>query len=225
MPRVHIRTRKRAVVKRPMRCSAYPCKHDDPEIKVGDSYYTWAIKSSYGGTVYFRHVDCGYPRPTQLSNRKTAQVEEAVQDANWPVNPSLPDDWDGSTDSLGSVCEEFVADCKAVLEEIGSVGRDVGQEYQSSFDAMPEGLNQGETAQAMEQVAQDLEYWADELDSWDPNVEEPDWPERDDVPEEGDEQSQDATYREMVEQALDGWADDVRSEAEDKLGEMPEYQG
>jgi hypothetical protein len=215
MPRVHTATRKRKVVKRAMNCAG-PCKlaaeRGSTEILVGDSYYTWSRKLSRGGITYFKHVECGRPKPTQLSSRKTAVIDEAIGDANWPT-PTFD-----ANDS--GLAENFLAEVKSVVEEIGSVIRDVGQEYQDSFDNMPEGLNQGDTGQALEAVAQEMEDKADELESWDPSSEEPDWP---DTPDESDE-SDDAIDDER-QQAFETWADDVLQEAQDAVSEYPEYQG
>lgn len=214
MPRVHTATRKRAVVKHAMRCIG-PCKlaesrDGSTEIQVGDSYYTYSRKMSRGGITYFKHVACGYPRPTQLSNRKTAVIEEALLDASWPTASF------DSTDLAGQA-ESFLADVKSVVEEIAGVIRDVGQEYQDSFDNMPENLQQGDTGQALETVAQEMDSKADDLESWDPTSDEPDWPEPDD-------DDRDA-YVDACQQAFESWADDVLSEAQDATSEYPEYEG
>jgi hypothetical protein len=73
----------------------------------------------------------------------------------------------------------------------------------------------------MREIAQELESWADDLESFEPNSNEPEWPERESLsdPEDDDE------YRDAIETALSDWADEVRSDAEDKLGDMPTYNG
>lgn len=120
------------------------CRGCGGPIEPGNEYYLW--EKRYGGP-QFRHVPCGYPRPTELSNRKTAQIEEAIQDADF------------------SSCDTE-EDCQALLENIAQTARDVGEEYRDSFNNMPEGLQQGGTAQAMEQVAEELDSWADDLEGW-----------------------------------------------------------
>jgi hypothetical protein len=213
MPRVHTRTRKRAELKRPMSCSAYPCKvaeerDGDREIRVGDEYYTWARKAAYGGTVYFRHVACGAPRLSELSSRKTVLIDEAVNDASWDFSPQV--DEDGAYDG------DF-SDVTSTLEEIAEVARGVGEEYQASFDNMPE----GETAQRLEEVAQELDSWADELESFEPSAQY-EQPEREETPD-GEESDED--YLQRCQEALDTWASDVVQEAQDACGDHPEYQG
>jgi hypothetical protein len=214
MPRVSTRTRKRKEVKRPMRCAA--CGQ---EIQVGDTYYTWARKTGRSGAVYFQHKGCGYPKRSQLSSRKTVAIEDAIDEAGREIAV-----WSPVLDDNGSYSDGYEPVTNA-LNAVAEVGREVGQEYQDGFDNMPEGLNQGATAQAMEEVTQELESWADDLDSWSPPGDEPEFPARADfIAPAGTEYDEDA-YREACELALDDWADEVRSAAEDAMSEMPEYQG
>lgn len=118
------------------------CRGCGEKIEYGDQYFLW--EKRYGGPQY-RHTRCGYPRPTELSNRKTAQVEEAVQDANLHA------------------CESE-DDLKSALSDIAGVARDVASQYSDSLSNMPDGLQQG--AYAMEEISQELESWADDLESW-----------------------------------------------------------
>lgn len=240
MPKVHTRTRKRAEVKKEMRCAAFPCKvmaerlngsgdatyeqqEAAREIKVGDTYYTWSRKMGRSGVTYFQHKECGYPKRSQLSSRKTVAIEDAIDDANDRIVAWVPElDPDG-THSGGY---EDVTDA---LQSVAETANDVGQEYQDGFDNMPEGLNQGDTAQAMEAVAQELDSWADDLESWSPSSDEPDMPDKDDYKQAGLEDGEDDydldAWRDACETALDDWASEIRSEAEDAMSDMPEYQG
>lgn len=213
MPRVHTRTRKRAQVKRPMRCSAHPCKvaesrDGDTEIRVGDTYFTWARKMARGGIVYFRHAECGRPKMSELSSRKTVRIDEAVNEADWSFSPEV--DSDGEYDGdFGQVSDAVTA--------IAEVAREVGEEYQESFDNLPENFQYGDTGQALEAVAQELDSWCDDLESWEPNVT---W----DQPER-DEGESDDDYRDRAQNELDQWASDVVSDAQDAVGDHPEYEG
>jgi hypothetical protein len=207
MPRGKTATRRRAEVKRPM--TSRQCGQP---IEVGQTFYYW--QKRYQGKS-FVHTSCGYPKPTMLSNRKTAQIEEAIQDSSITFSPSIPPDWDGNPETI----DIDHGDVTTVLEEIASVARDVGSEYEMGVDIMPEGLQYGPTGEAMREVAQELESWADDLESFEPSRDTPDWPERDDDDEDDEE------WERRVEEALENWASDVVTDAEDKLGEMPEYQG
>jgi hypothetical protein len=227
MPRVHTRTRKRAEVKHSMHCTG-PCKvaqerDGDTEIRVGDEYYTWSRKMSRGGITYFKHVACGRPRPTQLSSRKTAVIDEAQNDTEWPDVPSLDfEGFEGDPTQFNADAEAFVEACREAAQTIGEVAREVGSEYQDAFDNMPEGLNQGETGQALEEVAQELESWADEIESWEPSSTEPDWPDPEGYPDDDEGRE---SLRDDIEATFGSWADDVLSEAQDATSEYPEYNG
>ena len=64
MARVHTRT-KSTRGKRDFICSG--CRE---KIEPGEEFCTWQLR--FGGPRY-RHVKCGYPKPTELSMRKTAR--------------------------------------------------------------------------------------------------------------------------------------------------------
>jgi len=167
----------------------------------GQEFYTW--KKRYGGTSYI-HTMHGYPRPSMLSNRKTAVIEDAIQD------------FPGSVEDVEAI--------KDALQSIADTARDVGSEYEESADNMPESLQQGYQAEAMREVAQELETWADELESWEPDNEEPDEDAARDALEEdehGDADAVDAKLNDLRQE----WLDEELSNAQDKLGELPEYQG
>lgn len=217
MPRISTLTKSERTTKRPYNCGARVCTQGTREIVAGQKYYRWGLRSpgARSGTLYYQHVACGRPRPSQLSRRKTAQIEDAILDAEaaiaeWSVD--LPDDDEDMP----------VEDVISILEDVATVATDVGAEYQEGFDNMPEGLQQGDTGQAMEAVAQELEEWASGLTESLDAGDSPDWPSRDDYldDEDGQESLQDDRQH-----ALDDWIDQVRNEATDRLGDMPEYQG
>jgi len=207
MPRVHTATRKRAVLKHAM-----VCRHCREEIAVGQEYYSWERR--YGGKQHL-HTSCRRPRPTELSSRKTAAIEEAVMDASFPeASFDMPSD--GSLPEAEA--EGYLTDLRSVLEDVAGVVRDVGEQYQDAFDNLPENFQYGATGEALQQVAEACEEKASDLESFDFSADEPDWPERED--EESDED-----FRGRVEETFDAWAQDMRSEAEDALSDMPEYEG
>jgi|SRR5215471_20303901 len=195
MPQVHKRT-KSTRGKQAFICSA--CRE---EIKPGETFYTW--QKRYGGPQY-RHVKCGYPRPSQLSNRKTAQVEDAIQDAHDTIG-GLTVELTTEGTYEGSLIEDITGSLEAVADEAESVA----DEYESSADNMPEALQYGSQAEAMREVADELRTWADELRSWTPSEDEPD------------------IQGNAIEQqdALDTWANDMKTEATDQMADLPEYQG
>jgi hypothetical protein len=192
MPRVHTRTK--STRGRP----EFPCRSCSEPIKPGEQFYTW--KKRYGGTSYM-HTSHGFPKPSMLSNRKTAVIEDAIQDFPSQVE---------STDEISEA-----------LQGIADMARDVGAEYEESADNMPESLQQGYQAEAMREVAQELEAWADDLESWEPDQ---DQPTEDDLPEDVLE-DEDADKEQELADLVSMWLDDELSNAQDKLGELPEYQG
>jgi hypothetical protein len=117
---------------------------DYPEhgIKKGDTYYKWAFR--YGG----EHKSKTRPRPSQLTQSKMSAAyaaQEAMEDA------------------IGeAACPQDIVD--ALSECAGSV-REVADEYRSSLDDMGEALASGPTGQEMEEKADALEAYADELES------------------------------------------------------------
>lgn len=117
-------------------------------IKKGDEYYYWKIKLAYGGIVNRSKT---YPTPSQLNHGfagLVGEIENSLQAA---------DDAEG---------------LRTVAEEI----RELGQEQQEKFDNMPEGLQQGDTGQLLEERAQQCEEWADTIisacDEYDNRIEE-----------------------------------------------------
>lgn len=187
-------------------------------LEEGQKYYTWARRFGRSKAVYYQHTECGYPRPTQLSGRKTAQVEEAISDAETAIGAWTPELPEGSDEDLNGFEPDDTSDVNDALNEVASIARDVASEYEDGVQNMPEGLQQGTTGEAMTEVAQELESWADTLEGWTPSA-------TFSLPDRGDEDETPEDYRERVQSALDDWADEVRNEATDEMGDMPEYQG
>jgi len=188
------------------------CRHCHEEIAVGQSYFTWQRR--YGGPQYL-HTTCRRPRPTELSDRKTAQIEEAVLDVVWP-------DATFDADDLTGCVEAYLSDLQTTVQDVAAVVREVGEEYQASYDNLPENFQYGATGEAMESVAQELESKADDLESWEPDSTEPDYP--DEPGDEADEAEREE-YVQACETAFSDWASDAQSNAEDAFGDMPEYEG
>lgn len=203
MPQVHRR------VKSTRGRPEFPCRGCSEPIKPGEAFFTW--KKRYGGTSYY-HVSHGYPKPSMLSNRKTAVIEDAIGD------------FPQSADSI--------EDIQSAMQAIAETAREVGGEYEESADNMPESLQQGYQAEAMREVAQELETWADEVEGWEPEEEEPD----EDAAREAleaetseDELESSEPTEDDIESKLgelrSEWLDSELNNAQESLGDMPEYQG
>lgn len=120
-------------------------------IEVGDSYYHWAFMvGGRGGSKI-----CSKTKPTrsQLTNSDFYKSLYGFYDdsvTNCEPKPDVPTaDFDSLPDDIESLAEEL---------------RQIGQEQQDKFDNMPDGLQQGDTGQMIEQRAQGCEAAADEID-------------------------------------------------------------
>lgn len=209
MPRVTLHTRSSRVTKRPYICTG--CRS---EIEPGQKYYEWERR--YGGPQR-RHETCGRPRPTELSSRKTAQVEEAILDAQSAIGSWDQQPLDGCTEPVESVELEY-DDLTSALEAVAEVAREVASEYEDGVNNMPDALQYSPTGEAMTQVAEALNDWADEVEDFQPDAASVDLPDPDDYGS-FDE------WLEAAEQAVSEAVDSVREEAEGKLEDMPEYEG
>lgn len=117
-------------------------------IKAGDTYFYWKIKLARGG------VECRsmtYPKPSQLNRGFAGQSGDLAESVDAAED----------ADALRSVAEEI---------------RELGSEQQEKFDNMPEGFQQGDTGQLLEERASQCEEWADAIeqacDEYDQKLEE-----------------------------------------------------
>lgn len=128
---------------------ARKCGKCGDSIEIGQPYRWWKFR--YGGK-YVRCMkpDCS-PKPSDLTQSAflggMAEAEQSLGDAVRQVQ----EDQD-----LNSFAEE--------LRGIASTVRELGEEAQSSLDNMPEGLQQGDTGQLLEQRASTCEEIADALE-------------------------------------------------------------
>lgn len=114
-------------------------RKDNPVAKKGESYYWWKPRvNGRGGAIRYSKT---YPSRSQTTQSEFLSAAYDIADASIP----------GCENADGF---------RAVAEEI----RTLGQEQQDKFDNMPEGLQQGDTGQLLEERAYECESWADELD-------------------------------------------------------------
>lgn len=195
----------------------YRCTGCGEPITVGQRYYKW-VRRVGPKAGYRRHVECGPPRPTELSGRKTAQVEEAIQDYSAPeADTSVLEQLDHDNPP-----ETVDVDAGAVFEDAVSgvidAAESVADEYEEGVSNMPEQLQYAPTGEAMTAVAEALREWAEEIRDKASDTLTVDLPAR--GPDEDAEQ-----WLELAEQAIqDAW-DEYGSEIDDLMGNMPEYEG
>jgi hypothetical protein len=127
------------------------CEACGKEIKVGDPYKHVTVKSSYGGTKHIRCADCPTWQPWDLSNSLSARLsqvshdfEEAVQGASEP------------------------GDVEAALSDAAQAVRDIAEEKRESASNIEEGFGHSTSmSEELEQTAEALDSWADEIESAD----------------------------------------------------------
>ena len=126
------------------------CGKCGTKIKKGDSYHWWKFR--YGG----RHVRClkpeCAPKPSDLTQSEFYGTLYDIQDS---VETALDEFRNGGDPG----------DLASALNDAAGQLRDLGEECQGKFDNMPEGLQQGDTGQLLENRAQECEGKADELES------------------------------------------------------------
>lgn len=120
--------------------------YPDDEIKAGDKYFTWSLRSSHfgKGTVYRSKT---YPTPRQLTRNEFMLALYDIDDSLASVEGDTAEDIDGSRTA---VCDQI---------------RDLAQEQQDKLDNMPEGLQQGDTGQLLQERIDNLESWASDIES------------------------------------------------------------
>lgn len=108
-------------------------------IKKGDTYYTWKTRTTIGKS-YRSTVHRSLTRPLTTSSSAWEQTQAEIRKAFEGVDG--PDS----------------------LREIATMIRDAGEEERGKFENMPEGLQQGDTGQMLEERADNSEQWADRVD-------------------------------------------------------------
>jgi hypothetical protein len=125
--------------------------YPDQHIKAGDMYYTWSLKTGPRSSRTYRQLSP--PRRSQLT---TSGFLQQLYDLE---------------DQLSVITAEDIVDLTSQVEDLASQIRELGEEEQGKYDNMPEGLQQGDTGMLLEERAQAMEAWADELEqvcsSWD----------------------------------------------------------
>jgi len=125
-----------------------------------------------GDDYFFCQIKTG-PRSSRVMRSKTPFKQSQLTTSPFKSGfLAAQEEWDGS--------DKQPDDMRAAGEAI----REIGQECQGSFDNMPEGLQQGETGQLLENRASECERIADELDGFADEFEGLEEPvEPDDVPD------------------------------------------
>lgn len=136
-------------------------RKDNPVAKKGESYYWWKFR--YGG----KHYSKTSPRRSQLINSPFLSGMEQAQEAF--VYFEVKDQRDAD-------------DLISLQEEVADNVRELAEEAQGSLDNMPDSLQEGPTGEMLQSRVDEGEYYADEIEGVDIDIEDYEGPK---VPEEG----------------------------------------
>lgn len=114
-------------------------RKDNPVAKAGESYYWW--KPMVGGRGGAKRYSKERPSRSQLTQSDFLSSLYGIEDGDM-ANAQSPEDFRGVAEAL----------------------RELGQEQQEKYDNMPDGLQQGDTGQMLEERASGCDSWADEID-------------------------------------------------------------
>jgi hypothetical protein len=168
------------------------CHRCGQGIEYGQPYKFFRLKQARGGIKRSFHPDC----PILPSDRTTSRMGEV---------------WDAQA-SFDARSAEDQEELRGQLETLAETVMMVAQEYRDSVESMEAGFgHRTYQADELEERAEALEGWAEELQEWEPDEE---LPEREDYPEgsDGDEEHADA---------VEVWLSDIRSAADSLASECP----
>lgn len=130
------------------KCDYPGCPEKDKIIVPGTPMKVIKIKQQFGGITRRRHESCPAWKPHEYSNSLSARISQLQDEA--------------IIDSSGWETEE---DAKEAASTIADSIRELAEEKQESLDNMPEGLQQGDTGQQLEEAVSGLNDWADEVEN------------------------------------------------------------
>lgn len=114
-------------------------RKDNPVAKKGESYFWW--KPMVGGRGGAKRYSKDRPSRSQLTQSEFLSALYGIEDGDM-ASAQTPEDFNAIAEAL----------------------RELGQEQQEKYDNMPEGLQQGDTGQMLEERASNCESWADEIE-------------------------------------------------------------
>lgn len=203
MPKVEIRKARTDIYARGIRIPSEKTKsgfrkdksqpHPDGDkmiVAKGQSYYTWSF--NFGPTF----ISLTYPKRSQLTQ---SDFLGQVYDLE---------------DRIGELSCDSAEDLDSERNDIVSELESLRDETQERFDNMPEGLQQGDTGQLLEERVSAVEDWISELEGVDLDYDEPtDEDLEDDV--DPDTEDKAAELEKLKAEKLEEWLDEKTSELKD----------
>jgi hypothetical protein len=113
------------------------------DIKAGESYYWWQLYRSP------KRYSRTRPRASQLTGSAFLQQYYGFQE------------------ELEDMTAEDMDDLQGQMEDLAGRMRELAEECEGNRDNMPEGLQDSDTGQLLEERAEGMNGWADELESFD----------------------------------------------------------
>ena len=183
--RVHTKTKSN-------RGAEYHCARCRKVILPTTKYHEWSFR--YGGT-YRQHEECGYPKPSQLTQSKLSEVY-AAQESFSVEGMDEPDD----------IASE--------MNEVAEAARSVAEEYREAVSAMNmegSGNESEERADALESYADEIENVAGDIEGETFEVEEA---------EEGVEKVEGAEPKDEQGRTREEWLQELRDNATEAVNAL-----
>lgn len=162
---------------------------DNPVAKKGESYYWWKFR--FGG----KHYSKTPPKASQLTSSEFLssmyELEERISEL--------------SADSL----EDLQSEVQSIIDDL----RQLGEEQEEKLSNMPDGLQEGEVGQMLQERADECENMASELEGLDFDEPEADEPEREEGESDEDFKERQDEAAEEHEQAIADHLEEVLNEA------------
>jgi hypothetical protein len=175
------------------------CQGCGKPIKKGDAY-KWT--KNFRSYKQIKCDNCNF-RPSERTTSKMGAIWDAQEDAHNAVA-----EWDG----------QDLSDLQSNLENLAETIREVASEYQESADNINEYFQGSEQACELEEKAQNLECWADDVEG----VSLEEFDEEGAKEEAKDEAEEKSEIDGLVEEKRESWAEEQRSEADNIIDECPE---
>jgi hypothetical protein len=135
------------------------CLRCNKKIEVGQGYRWLALRIANGSITRRLHVTCGsFKRSETTLSDKLGRVWDAQDDLGTAISQ-----WGD---------EDDIEDLRSALETAAETAQEVGDEYEESLGNMPDGLQQGDTGQQIQEKADQCHEWNGELTDAAGNLEE-----------------------------------------------------
>ena len=129
------------------------CGKCSKEIQVGDPYKHTSVKSSYGGTTYYRCASCPDWLPWELSSSLSARAAEISHDFHDEFDGADIESADEVTDMLNSAAER--------VRELAEEKREGAQNIEDGFG------HATMQSDELNDIADQLDSWADDIEGAD----------------------------------------------------------